>query len=117
MYLVTASFAVAQGVVTALGALTDVMRNSETEWILTFALSNLFVLMVTYLHWTYEPDKHAYSIATNAQLGGDEVGLAEPDVDRSEDSLLVNADKEKVMTSWTDLFLVGSVKTMQKGRR
>jgi hypothetical protein len=95
MYFVAASFAIMQGVVGAFGSLTNLMRGSETEWILTFAFSNLFVLMVTYLHWTYEPGRRSYVVSACAQLGSDEIALAEPDVDRQGDLFLVGDDEEK----------------------
>jgi hypothetical protein len=94
MYFVAASFAIMQGVVGAFGSLTDLMRGSETEWILTFAFSNLFVLMVTYLHWTYEPGRGSYVVAACAQLDGDEIALAEPDVGRQRDLFLVDDEKK-----------------------
>jgi hypothetical protein len=43
---------------------------------------------------TYEQNKRADAVATGKQLGRDEVDLAEPDVDRPEESLLAEEDKE-----------------------
>jgi hypothetical protein len=68
MYIFIGLFVVARAAVVVARHSTDWMWGSEVEWILTFALSNLFVMMMVYLHWPYEADKHSYVIGTENTL-------------------------------------------------
>jgi hypothetical protein len=68
MYVFFGLFVVSRAGVVVARYWTDWMWASEVEWIATFALSNLFVMMMVYLHWPYETNEQSYVIGTTVPL-------------------------------------------------